>query len=134
MTNSILLPSEEETNINIIIEGQDTVTVDLLKLDELFGEADKKAREMQTKWEDEFPQLFKNKYNVTINRVQAFFLNVRHKTLMMEIKKKLSEGLPVSINTDGGSNQKRNGKSKESKKRSRRSKPKKSSEKSSNRK
>jgi hypothetical protein len=103
---TIYLPSAEDCNIDIVLnDGSSSpqkVTADLFELEEVFFDAGKEAKESGTHFSDEFPKLFKKKYNVnTKNNItprQARLLYSAITTNIDSLKKRL---LGESENSNG---------------------------------
>ena len=95
MGKSIYLPPASDTITNIQLEGKN-VKIDTFDMEVLFMEAQNKANEMGTEWNDEFPKLFEKKTKAVITSGQSTLLWYAHRQHMEELKKSLFQELENS--------------------------------------
>ena len=109
---TIYLPSDEELTIDIRIKIDNkkskTFTVDLIDLENEFILANRKAKELDTDWTEEFGPLAKRLFDgFVVSRGQAGLLWNAVQAKLDEIKKKLQGPSDSSSTTDSKSSRKR---------------------------
>ena len=79
----------DDTEIDIKVSGKTICTVSIFDLDDMFGEAQRKATKQSTDWHQEFPAIFNKRTDQTINGGQALMLWQGHRVHMEALKKSL---------------------------------------------
>lgn len=100
-----LMPSEEETRIVLnFADGQPTLTIDAIEVDEILGEIHSKALPEDISLEERFIEIFKKKHRRKLSKAGVTLLCTIKRDMLEKVKKNLFQQDAQSGSSDSEAN------------------------------